>query len=65
MAVDEQRQTEHDRLEAWRLEQLIRAGYNLHRAEQLAADPTVDLHEAIDLLAAGCPERTALRILLS
>lgn len=64
MAVDEQRQTERDRLEAWRLEQLLDAGYEPFRAELLASRDDVDLHQAVDLIRAGCPQRVALRILL-
>lgn len=64
MAVDEQRQTEHDRLEAWRLEQLLAAGYAVFRAELLAARVDVDLHQAVELIRSGCPQRLALRILL-
>jgi hypothetical protein len=55
---------EHARVDAWRLEVLLEAGYQPHRAELLAARHDVDLHEAISLLKAGCPQRTALQILL-
>ena len=47
----------------WRLEQLCRAGYAEIRARELAVRPDVDLHVACDLLARGCPERTAFAIL--
>lgn len=51
------------RREAWVLEQLIHVGYKPHRAEQLVrAD--VDWHEACELIARGCDQKTALRILL-
>jgi hypothetical protein len=30
----------------------------------MTLDATIDLHVAIDLIRSGCPERTALRILL-
>lgn len=48
---------------SWRLEQLERAGYSLRHAEQLADDGSVDLHQARELLARGCPEPTAFAIL--
>jgi hypothetical protein len=47
----------------WRLEQLSHAGYSDVRAHELAASDEVDLHLACDLLARGCPERTAFAIL--
>ena len=47
----------------WRLEQLELAGYSGALAALLAEESRVDLHLACDLVAAGCPERTAYRIL--
>ena len=55
---------DHDRVEAWRLQQLLNAGLTFHRAAQLAARSDVDLHHALALLQRGCDERTLLRILL-
>ena len=49
---------------AWRLEQLERAGYVHEHAVSLAEDLLIDLHRACDLLARGCPERTAYLILV-
>jgi hypothetical protein len=46
----------------WRLEQLLAAGYNQVVADQLAEDVGVDLHRACELLARGCNEHTAYRI---
>ncbi len=60
---------EHDadvelaRLEAWRLSQFLEVGYTKHRAEQLV-HAEVDWHRACWLLANGCDQRTAMRILL-
>lgn len=51
-------------VDAWRLLQFLQVGYAQHRAEQLAACADVDVHLACWLLANGCDERTALRILL-
>lgn len=50
-------------LSDWRLEQLHRAGWPEPQALLLAVDPDVDLHQACDLLASGCPAELALRIL--
>lgn len=64
MPLAEQRELDYASLEAWRLRQLLNAGWTLHRAEQIAARLDIDLHRATDLLAQGCDQRTALRILL-
>jgi hypothetical protein len=50
--------------EAWRLEQLLLAGYELEHAEQLAARRDVDLHQAIELVERGCAPAIAASILL-
>ena len=57
-------ETEHERVARWRAEELERAGYELSAAAMLAASSGVDLHLAIELLAAGCSEELALQILL-
>jgi len=49
---------------SWRILQLIRAGYRDDEAVALACASEVDLHQALDLHAAGCPTTTALQILL-
>ena len=56
--------TELERVQAWRAEELERAGYSSAAAAQLAARTDVDLHRAIDLVRQGCPHDVALRILL-
>jgi hypothetical protein len=56
--------TEAQRIVRWRQEELERAGYGVTEASQLAARSDVDLHVAVQLLAKGCPQDTALRILL-
>jgi hypothetical protein len=48
----------------WRFSELTRAGYSHADAWMLAADKDVDLRAAERLLAEGCPQATALRILL-
>ena len=57
-------ETEHQRVERWRIEELERAGYDAGSAALLAASAEVDLHRAIDLLRRGCPADLAVRILL-
>ncbi len=47
----------------WRFERLERAGFDGEAALALALDQGVDLRQAEDLLGAGCPVETALRIL--
>ena len=60
----ETRETESERVARWRIEQLVRAGFDEAAALLLAAMRHVDLHYASDLLRRGCPADTALRILL-
>jgi hypothetical protein len=62
--VDVQVETEHERIERWRAEELERAGYDVWSAAQLAASHEVDLHLAISLVARGCDPKLALQILL-
>ena len=56
--------TENERVERWRAEALERAGYDIASALELAARNDVDLHQAIELVEAGCPPDLALRILV-
>jgi hypothetical protein len=57
-------ESEIERIERWRAEELERAGYPPSDAVELAARHDVDLHRATELLAAGCSPDLALRILL-
>ena len=57
-------ETEVERIERWRAEELERAGYEAASASLLATRPDVDLHDAIDLLRNGCAPELALQILL-
>ena len=57
-------ETEDDRVARWRLEQLVRAGYDETEALVLADLVHIDLHAALDLVGRGCPSDTALRILV-
>ena len=58
------REAEVERVRGWRLEELLRAGYNHRAALEVAERTDVDLHVAVELLRAGCSISTALRILL-
>ena len=57
-------ETEQERIERWRAEELQRAGFEASAASLLASRPDVDLHYAIDLLRSGCSPQLALEILL-
>jgi hypothetical protein len=57
-------ETEDERVARWRLERLLRAGYDDTAALILADLIDVDLHLAVDLVSQGCASDTALRILL-
>jgi hypothetical protein len=48
----------------WRTHTLARAGYNQAIAFELALTSSVDLHAATALIARGCPQETAVRILV-
>jgi hypothetical protein len=63
-AVYEVIESEIECVERWRVEELIRAGYDPYAAGQLALRSDIDLHQAIGLLAHGCPVDLAVRILL-
>ena len=56
--------TEVERIEAWRAQELRRAGYDRRAAGAVAARHDVDLHLAVDLIRRGCPPDLALEILL-
>jgi len=54
---------EDDPVFLWRFEQLEHAGYDTCSAAMLASRHSIDLHEAVALIAKGCPPLTAVRIL--
>jgi len=56
-------ETEKERVERWRLQVLIEAGYPLRVAERVAFS-TVDLHLAVALVEQGCAPKLAAEILL-
>ena len=57
-------QTEIERIEQWRTEELERAGFEPRQAGRLAVRHDVDLHTATGLLERGCLSDLALKILL-
>ena len=58
------KETEQERIQRWRAEELERAGFEPAAAALLASRHDVDLHHAIDLLRNGCEPELALQILL-
>ena len=54
---------ERVKIETWRLHVLLEAGYPLPLAEKLAHS-SADLHQAVDLVQAGCGAELAAEILL-
>ena len=63
-AADVQFETETERIERWRYEALVRAGYEPTAARRLAARQDIDLHVAVEMLEQGCSPELALAILL-
>jgi hypothetical protein len=57
-------ETELERVEGWRAEELIRAGYTPTDAVALAARHDIDLHQAVELMTLGCPYELAIEILI-
>ncbi len=55
--------SERLKVETWRLHVLIEAGYPLPLAERLAHS-NADLHEAVELVQAGCKPDVAAEILI-
>lgn len=56
-------ETEVERVERWRTQELERAGYDAEAAFELALRSDVDLHAAVALVEHGCPPELALQIL--
>jgi hypothetical protein len=55
---------EAELVRAWRIEELVRAGYTPEHAQELADLNHVDLHLATDLVRQGCTPELARRILV-
>jgi hypothetical protein len=56
-------QSEHEKVVSWRLHVLVEAGYPGELAERIAHSEA-DLHDAVELVLAGCTHETAAEILL-
>lgn len=56
--------SERERVEHWRAEELIRAGYEPTDAVALAGRLDIDLHQALELMKLGCPYELAIEILI-
>ena len=63
-SLDRVERGELDRVRRWRLEELLRAGYALPEALEIAVHVEVDLHVATELVERGCPSATAVRIVI-
>ena len=57
-------ETENERIQRWRAQELERAGFTAAQALELALRPDVDLHHAVDLLRRGCSTELAMQILV-
>jgi len=55
--------TPRGELTNWRMEELVRAGFDAELAASVAADRAMDLHALIELVERGCPPELAARIL--
>ena len=62
--ADLQIETETERIERWRYEALLRAGYEPSAARRIAERQDIDLHHAVELLERGCSAELAVAILL-
>ena len=60
----ERNESEKDVVRRWRFEELLRAGYDIADAAELALRTEIDLHWAVSLVQRGCPSATATRIAL-
>ncbi len=56
--------TDRERVIRWRVEQLASVGYSWPAAMVIAANTQIDLHEAVEIVQAGCHPEIAVRILL-
>jgi hypothetical protein len=56
-------ESEREKVVSWRLHVLVEAGYPSELADQIARSEA-DLHDAVELVLAGCTHETAAEILL-
>jgi hypothetical protein len=57
-------ETELQRVERWRADELHRAGFDAEAVAELAPRLDIDLHTATELVDRGCSSELALQILL-
>ena len=62
--LDDRELPDLDVVRHWRFDELLRAGYDITDAAELAFHLEVDLHFATSLVQRGCPSATAVRIAL-
>jgi hypothetical protein len=62
--LDEREALDLDAVRHWRFDELLRVGYDIADAAELAFHIEVDLHWAMSLVERGCPSATAVRIAL-
>jgi len=60
----EHHESETDVVRRWRFDELLRAGYDIADAAEVALRTEIDLHWAVSLVQRGCPIATATRIAL-
>ena len=58
------REREDECVRCWRLEELVRAGYEVEDATDIAFHLDVDLHDAVALIRRGCSSALAVQIVL-
>ena len=63
-AVQDIVETELERVERWRADELMRAGFDPATAIAVATRLDIDLHRATELVDRGCSPELALQILL-
>lgn len=67
MAAAQLEKTERPEVDAvrrWRFDELLRAGYDIADAADVALRTDIDLHWATSLVQRGCPSAIAARIAL-
>jgi len=64
MVYDVEAPTEEEKIVEWRFSTLAEAGYDVRKAQRLAARLDIDLHVAVDLIKQGCDQETAVKILV-
>jgi hypothetical protein len=61
-SLEREERVELELVQRWRFDELVRAGYTIPDALELAVHTEIDLHWAAGLVRSGCPSGTALRI---